>query len=180
MQSFCDRAGHTIAGVIPVDCDNAFGSRIAGGGTHAYRYGCMMTENETTETVEVVVEKPAKKAKDKSKPKAKAKSKVKAPRAKAEKPARPEGFDFVGKVESLRVKSGAGAEGFEFGLKGRHGKRRTFRFDAADAFAMNAMAHLVLAAHASETKIGVRTGAEVEGVLIVRELETHPKIGKGA
>lgn len=135
-----------------------------------------MTDNETTETVEVAAEKPAKKAKDKSKPKTKAK----APRAKAAKPAKPDGFDFVGKVESLRVKSGAGAEGFEFGLKGRHGKRRTFRFDAADAFAMNAMAHLVLAAHANETKIGVRTGAEVEGVLIVRELETRPRIGKGA
>lgn len=134
-----------------------------------------MTENETSETVAEAAEKPAKKAKDKSKPKTKAKT----PRAKAEKPAKPDGFDFVGKVESLRVKSNAGAEGFQFGLKGRHGKRRTFRFDAADAFAMNAMAHLVLAAHASETKIGVRTGAEVDGVLVVREIETHPKIGKG-
>lgn len=136
-----------------------------------------MTENETTEPVAVAVEKPAKKSKDKGKPKTKAKSK---PRGKAERPAKSDVFDFVGKVESLRVKSGAGAEGFEFGLKGRHGKRRIFRFDAADAFAMNAMAHLVLAAHASETKIGVRTGAEVEGVLIVRELETRPRIGKNA
>ena len=137
-----------------------------------------MTDNETTETVEIAAEKPAKKAK--AKRKTKAKSKVKAPRAKAEKPAKPEGFDFVGKVESLRVKSGAGAEGFEFGLKGRHGKRRTFRFDATDAFAMNAMAHLVMAAHASDTKIGIRTGAEVEGVLTVRELESRPRIGKDA
>ena len=137
-----------------------------------------MTDNETTEMVEIAVEKPAKKAKDKSKPKAK--SKVKAPRAKAEKPTKPEGFDFVGKVESLRVKSGAGAEGFEFGLKGRHGKRRTFRFDATDAFAMNAMAHLVMAAHANDTKIGIRTGAEVEGVLTVRELESRRRIGKEA
>ena len=141
-----------------------------------------MTENETAETVEVVAETPAKKTKKKAGEKAKDKKapKAKVPRAKAEKPAKPEGFDFVGKVESLRVKSGAGAEGFAFGLKGRHGKRRTFRFDAADAFAMNAMAHLVLAAHACETKIGVRTGAEVEGVLIVRELESRPRIGKDA
>lgn len=139
-----------------------------------------MTDNEVTQTVEVAVEKPAKKAKDKNKQKAKPKAKAnaKAPRAKAEKFAKPDGFDFVGKVESLRVKSGAGAEGFEFGLKGRHGKRRTFRFDAADVFAMNAMAHLVLAAHASDTKVGVRTGAEVEGVRIVHELESRPRIGK--
>lgn len=141
-----------------------------------------MSENETIKTVAVTSEEPAKtaKAKGKAKPKAKIKAKIKAQRHKAEKPAKQaHDFDFVGKVESLRVKSGAGAEGFEFGLKGRHGKRKHFRFDTADAFAMNAMAHLVLAAHASETKIGVRTGVEVEGVLIVRELESRPKIGKG-
>ena len=142
-----------------------------------------MTEEETTETVEIVVEKPAKK-KPKAKEKAKAKVKGKAAAPKRDKPAKPPKpapeFDFIGKVESLRVKSGAGPEGFEFGLRGRHGKRRSFRFDTADAFAMNAMAHLVLAAHASETKIGVKTGAEVEGVLVVRELESRPKLGKGA
>ena len=142
-----------------------------------------MTEEETTETVEIVVEKPAKK-KPKAKEKAKAKVKGKAAAPKRDKPAKPPKpapeFDFIGKVESLRVKSGAGPEGFEFGLRGRHGKRRSFRFDTADAFAMNAMAHLVLAAHASETKIGVKTGAEVEGVLVVRDLESRPKLGKGA
>jgi hypothetical protein len=184
VQSFCDESASATGRVIPVDCDNGFGSRISGGGTQAFRVRCVMTDNETTETAEVAAEKPAKKAKDVNKPKAKAKAKTKpkkkTPRAKAEKPAKVEGFDFVGKVESLRVKSGAGAEGFEFSLKGRHGKRRTFRFDAVDAFAMNAMAHLVLAAHANETKIGVRTGAEIEGVLIVRELATRPGIGKGA
>lgn len=138
-----------------------------------------MSENDTTESIEVAVEKPAKKAK--SKPKEKPKIKAEAPRPKAEKPRKSaHGFDFVGKVESLRVKSGAGAEGFEFQLRGRHGKRKSFRFDPADAFAMHAMAHLVLAAHASETKIGIRTSAEVEGLLIVRELESRPKLGKGA
>jgi hypothetical protein len=81
-------------------------------------------------------------------------------------------------VESIKLKSGAGAEGFEFGLRGRHGKRKNFRFDAADPFAMNAMSHLVLAAHAGETKIGIRTAAEVDGILIVRELESRPKLGK--
>lgn len=128
-----------------------------------------MTKSKTTKTVNVAVEKPAKKIKAKNKLKAKTKT----PRVKAEKPAKPNGFDFVGRVESLRVRSGTGPEGFEFGLKGRHGKRRAFRLDATDAFAMNVMTHLVLAAHANETKIGIRTGAEVKGVLIVREIETR-------
>mgnify|MGYP000564766136 CR=1 FL=1 len=129
--------------------------------------------------------KPVEKAKAKEKTKAKtetkvkAKTKTKASRPKVAKPAKPaHDFDFIGKVESLLVKSGAGAEGFAFGLRGRHGKRRNFRFDSGDAFAMNAMAHLVLAAHASDSKIGVRTGSEVDGVLIVRELESRPKLGK--
>ncbi|MEY3080283.1 MAG: hypothetical protein RJA94_268 [Pseudomonadota bacterium] len=134
-----------------------------------------MTEQEAAEAVEVVVEKSVKKPKVK----AKAKAKAKPSRAKTEKPPRPaHDFDFVGKVESIKVKSGAGAEGFEFGLRGRHGKRKNFRFDAADPFAMNAMSHLVLAAHAGETKIGIRTAAEVDGILIVRELESRPKLGK--
>lgn len=132
-----------------------------------------MTEQETAEAVEVVIEKPVKK------PKAKTKAKAKPSRAKAVKPSRPtHDFDFVGKVESIRVKSGAGAEGFEFGLRARHGKRKNFRFDAADQFAMNAMSQLVLAAHAGETKIGIRAAAEVDGILIVRELESRPKLGK--
>ena len=134
-----------------------------------------MTEQEAAEAVEVVVEKSVKKPKVKAKTKAKAKPS----RAKTEKLSRPaHDFDFVGKVESIKVKCGAGAEGFEFGLRGRHGKRKNFRFDAADPFAMNAMSHLVLAAHAGETKIGIRTAAEVDGILIVRELESRPKLGK--
>ncbi len=148
-----------------------------------------MIAQDMTETVESVAEKPVKKAKakqrtkakkeTKQKTKAKEKTKARAARPKPAKPAKPShDFDFVGKVDSLRVTSGAGPEGFAFGLRGRHGKRRSFRFDTADAFAMNAMAHLVLAAHASDTKIGVRTGSEVDGVLIVRELESRPKIGK--
>ena len=143
-----------------------------------------MSENEIVEPVEAAAEKPAKKkAKDQAKNKSKAKAKVL--RGKAEKSASPDkaakpadNFDFVGKVETLRVRSGGGAESFEFGLKGRHGKRKHFRFDAADAFAMNAMAHLVLTAHASDARIGVRTGAEVAGVLVVRELESRPGLGK--
>lgn len=132
-----------------------------------------MTEN----MVEGVAEKPAKKAKGKNKAKVKSKTKSKTTSAKAEKPERSEpSFDFVGKVESLRLTSGAGPSGFEFGLRGRHGKRRSFRFGSEDAFATNAMAHLVLTAHANETKLGVRTGPEVEGVLIVREIESRPKL----
>ncbi|MFO1131984.1 MAG: hypothetical protein U1E16_08245 [Hyphomicrobiales bacterium] len=138
-----------------------------------------MTDQETAQAVETAAEKPVKKPKAKIKAKAKTKSKeAKSSRLKVVKPAATHDFDFVGKVESLLVKSGAGPEGFVFGLKGRHGKRGRFRLDPADAFAMNAMAHLVLAARASETKIGVRVGDEAEGVLTVRELEIHPKIGR--
>lgn len=146
-----------------------------------------MTEQDTAEAVAVAAEPPAKKekskarnkAKEKEKAKAKAKVKVKPPRDTAEKSAKADdAFDFVGKVDSLSVRSGAGPEGFAFSLRGRHGKRRTFRFDPADAFAMNAMAHMVLAAHSGGAKLGVRTGAEVDGVLIVRDLETRHKLGK--
>lgn len=140
-----------------------------------------MTENEPIQAVEVTEERPAKKAKgkDKAKVKAQAGGKAKPARPKTEKSARstPD-YDFVGRVERLRVTSGGGAQGFEFGLRGRHGKRRNFRFDTADVFAMNAMAQLVLAAHASAAKIGVRTSAETDGVLIVRELESGPRLGK--
>lgn len=144
-----------------------------------------MTEQDTAEAVAVAAEPPAKKEKSKArnkakeKEKAKAKVKVKPPRDTAEKSAKADdAFDFVGKVDSLSVRSGAGPEGFAFSLRGRHGKRRTFRFDPADAFAMNAMAHMVLAAHSGGAKLGVRTGAEVDGVLIVRDLETRHKLGK--
>jgi len=150
-----------------------------------------MTENDQIEITEALAEKPPKapkaKTKAKSETKAKARSKTKSkPKSKTRdagpkvvKPAEAaHDFDFVGKVESLLVKSGSGAEGFAFGLRGRHGKRQSFRLDPTDQFAMNAMAHLVLAAHASDTKIGVRTGPEVEGILIVRELECRPRIGK--
>lgn len=90
------------------------------------------------------------------------------------------GFDFVGKVESLLVKSGNALGGFEFGLRGRHGKRQTFRLDSSDPAAMNAMAQILVAAHASEAKIGVRADAGTDGVPQVRELECRPKIGKAA
>ena len=137
-----------------------------------------MTGNEPTETAqtaEIAVEKPAKKTKDRKRDKAK----VKSPRVKAAKVANPENdFDFIGKVESLKVKTGAGPAGFEFGLRGRNGKRRNCRFVAGDDFAMNAMAHLVLSAHAGEIRIGVRGASEVDGVLIVRELESRPKLRK--
>ncbi|PZF78929.1 hypothetical protein DK847_03860 [Aestuariivirga litoralis] len=136
---------------------------------------------ESTETVVITAGKPGKKSKKKAAEKTggKAKAKAKTARSRADKPARPDhGFDFVGKVESLVVKSGAGPEGFTFCLKGRHGKRMSFRFDSADGFAMNAMAHLVLAAHAGGTRLGVRSGAEADGVFIVRELESRPKLGK--
>lgn len=136
---------------------------------------------DTDQAAEVPKSKARPRAQTKAKSAKKAEAKPRAARAKTAKPAAEpaEKFDFIGKVETLLVKGGAGAAGFEFGLRGRHGKRRSFRLDAADPFTMNAMAHLVLAAHTSETKIGVRTGAEAEGVLLVTELASRPKLGKG-
>lgn len=87
-------------------------------------------------------------------------------------------FDFVGKVERLRINGDAGAEAFEFGLRGRHGKRQRFRLDPAGSFAASAMAHLVLAAHGSGAKIGIRSGAEADGVITVKEIESRPRLGK--
>lgn len=108
------------------------------------------------------------------------KSDEKPRRSKAVEKAKPaeDGFDFVGKVESLRVKSGGAAGAFEFGLRGRGGKRRSFMLDGSDPIAMNAMAQILVAAHASEAKIGVRADAG-EGTVLVRELECRPKLGKG-
>ena len=140
-----------------------------------------MTDQDTAETVAVAAETPAKKQKVKERPnnKEKAKGKAKPPRSKAEKPIKDaDAFDFVGKVESLSVRSGAGPEGFVFSLRGRHSKRHSFRLDPADAFAMNAMAHLVLAAYAGDAKLGVRTTGEVGGALIVCQLESRHKFGK--
>lgn len=107
-------------------------------------------------------------------------SQAKPGRSKAAAKAKPqeEGFDFVGKVESLRVKSGGAADAFAFGLRGRGGKRRSFRLDGSDPIALNAMAQILVAAHASEAKIGVRAEAG-EGTSVVRELECRPKLGKG-
>ncbi len=52
----------------------------------------------------------------------------------------PHGFDFIGKVESLVVKGGSNAEVFEFGLRGRHGSRQTFRLKTSDSFSLNIIA----------------------------------------
>ena len=88
---------------------------------------------------------------------AKARPAKKPARAKAKtKPGESHGYDFVGKVESIVVKGGGEAGAFEFGLRGRHGARQTFRLSASDSFALAVMAPIVTAAHATEVKIGVR------------------------
>lgn len=88
-------------------------------------------------------------------------------------------FDFIGKVESIVVKSEAGAETFEFGLRGRHGLRQTLALGTSDAFALNIMAPIVTAAHASDTKIGVRVAPREGGIPQVVEVASRPKLGKG-
>lgn len=83
-------------------------------------------------------------------------------------------FDFVGKVESIRVQTASGQPPFTFGLKGRNGVRRSFQLTAADSFALNIMAAIVTAAHASDVKVGVRVGAADEVV----EVQSRPRLGK--
>jgi hypothetical protein len=89
-----------------------------------------------------------------------------------------EGFDFVGRVESLAVRGGASLETFEFGLRGRHGLRQTFRLNTSDSFSLNIIAPIVTAAHANEAKIGVRAVADEGGVHYVTEVASRPKLGK--
>ena len=46
-------------------------------------------------------------------------------------------------------------------------------------FVMGAMAQIVLAAHAGDSRIGVRIAAGGDAIPQVTELESHPKMGKG-
>ena len=91
-----------------------------------------------------------------------------------------EGFDFIGKVESLVVKGTSRAEVFEFGLRGRHGSRQTFRLKTSDSFSLTVIAPIVMAAHASEAKIGVRAMADEGGIAYVTEVASRPKLGKAS
>jgi hypothetical protein len=102
-------------------------------------------------------------------------------RAKAKtKPSDAHGYDFVGKVESIVVRGGGEASAFEFGLRGRHGARQTFRLRASDGFALTVMAPIVTAAHATESKIGVRVAPAETGELYVLEVASRPKLRKPA
>ena len=86
----------------------------------------------------------------------------------------------MGKVESIVVKSGGEAGSFEFGLRGRHGARQTFRLRTSDSFSLAIIAPIVTAAHANEAKIGVRVAqAEDSGIYVV-EVASRPKLGKTA
>ena len=113
-------------------------------------------------------------ARSSAKAKAKTKTAIKAKPAKTS----ASGFDFVGRVESLIVKCGSGAEIFEFELRGRNGERHVLRLRTSDSFSLNIMAPIVTAAHATDAKIGVRTAADASGFHYVTEVESRPKLGK--
>jgi hypothetical protein len=87
-------------------------------------------------------------------------------------------FDFIGKVESIAVSGAAGSETFAFGLRGRRGARQTFRLETAEKFALNVMAPLVTAAHATGAKIGVRVREHGTNMPVVLEVESRPHLGK--
>lgn len=86
-------------------------------------------------------------------------------------------FDFVGKVDAIRVVGAAGAEVFEFTLRGRDDAHGSFRLKASEPFALAAMVPLILSAHAQDSKIGVRV-EQVEGASWVTEIESRPGLGK--
>jgi hypothetical protein len=88
------------------------------------------------------------------------------------------GFDFVGKVESIVVRGGGEAGAFEFGLRSRHGARQTFRLKASDSFALAVMVPIVTAAHTTEAKIGVRVATAEAGEPYVVEVASRPKLRK--
>lgn len=96
------------------------------------------------------------------------------------KPAEVKHFDFVGKVESIVVKSGGDSDVFEFGLRGRHGSRQTFRLKTSESFVLNVMAPIVTSAHATEAKIGVRITPVEGGIPYVVEVASRPKLLKEA
>jgi hypothetical protein len=108
---------------------------------------------------------------------------AKAAARRAKRPAKPvkpgkKEFDFIGKVESIVVKGGGEAQIFEFGLRGRHHARQTFRLRTTDSFALNIMAPLVTSAHALETKIGIRVEKDEGGTPYVIEVASRPRLGK--
>lgn len=112
---------------------------------------------------------------------AKARQTRKPARAKAKtKPGDAHGYDFVGKVESIVVRGGGETGAFEFSLRGRHGARQTFRLRASDNFALTVMVPIVTAAHATESKIGVRVAPAEAGELYVVEVASRPKLRKPA
>lgn len=104
------------------------------------------------------------------------------PAAKPKKPrepkAAPAGFDFVGRVESIRVTGGAAGAGFEFALHGRKGARQSYRLGTEHGAAMIAMAHIVIAAHDKDAKIGVRSEKAGNGLPVAAEVVWRPKLGK--
>lgn len=109
-------------------------------------------------------------------PKAKASQAKKSsvPKATREKPVKTPEFDFIGKVESIGINAVPGKPALTFGLKGRNGSRRTFEIPGGENTVVNAMATLLTAARAAQTKIGVRVGANDAVV----EVQSRPRLGK--
>lgn len=89
------------------------------------------------------------------------------------------GFDFIGKVESISVKAGPDGEVFEFGIRGRHGLRQRLQLQLSTHPARTIMASVVTAAHAAETKIGVRVASTEGGIPGIVEVVSRPKLGRG-
>lgn len=88
-------------------------------------------------------------------------------------------FDFVGRVESIRARATSSGPEFVFMLRGRKSSHQSFRLTGDHAAAMMAMAHIVIAAHDKDAKIGVRSEKSGEGGPVAVEIAWRPKLGKG-
>ena len=78
------------------------------------------------------------------------------------------------------MKSSASGPEFEFAVHGRKGAHQSFRLNAGHGAGVMAMAHVVIAAHDKDAKIGVRSEKGGEGLPVAAEIVWRPKLGKGA
>lgn len=121
-------------------------------------------------------EQPESTTKSKSRKPAAKSGRVKAtPKPKAAAPA----FDFIGRVESIRVTSGSSAPEFEFSLHGRKSSHQLFRLNGELGAAVMVMAQVVISAHDKNAKIGVRCKKGGDGLPVAAEIIWRPKLAKG-
>jgi hypothetical protein len=83
-----------------------------------------------------------------------------------------DGFDLVGRVESVRVAGdGPGRMAFQFTLKGKGNRDKAISLDSADAQVSAAMAEVVMTAAKLDAKLAVRFASSGDGPRFATVLE---------